>query len=256
MPAVRTPAGIQGLARELMSAAGDRQKADVAQAERYFLRIAELDYASHLLKRFDRCQMRELMRDLSRSLPTLNRAVFRETNLNRLASVASDLGVKLRVENLPGLGIRGFYVNDSAFSGRPLIALNAANPPVSVAAAFWHEIGHHLTHDVFGKSRGRLNLTFSSSYQEHLDDSEEVLADIVMTLGAYPATTAKRLFGARLSNDAGGMIKLVSKASRHVRSVSGFELTDGGPTKKKLHMVAGMIHIAKLRIALLEGYGV
>ena len=240
-----------------MTAAGDgSQKAGIVQAENYFLKISRLDYASHLAKSFDRSEMREILADLHRSLPELNRAVFRETNLNRLASVADELDVKLRVENLPGLGIRGFYVNDSAFSSQPLVVVNTANPPVTVAAAFWHEIGHHLTHGVFGEPRDRQNLTFSSSYQDHLEDPQELLADVVMTLGAYPAATAKRLFSLKMANNREGLVKLVSKASRYVRSVSGFELSDGGSTKKKLHMVAGMIHVAKLRIALLEGYGI
>jgi hypothetical protein len=251
------PAQPRCLTKELMAAAGDReQKSGAGQAEDYFLKISRLDYASHIAKWFDRSQMHELLGDLRRSLPELNRNVFRETNLNTLASVANQLDVTLRVEKLPGLGIRGFYVNDSAFSARPLIVLNDANPPVTVAAAFWHEIGHHLTQDVFGTGRDRLNLTFTSSYQEHLDDSEELLADIVMTLGAYPASTAKHLFSLRLANSPEGLIKLVSKASCYVRSVSGFELSDGGSMKKKLHMVAGMIHVAKLRKALLEGYGI
>jgi hypothetical protein len=77
-----------------------------------------------------------------------------------------------------------------------------------------------------------------------------------MTLGAYPRTIAKRLFGAKLANSPDGLVKLVSKASQYVRSVSGFELSDGGSMKKKLHMVAGMIHVAKLRVALLERYGI
>jgi len=257
MPSWRMPVQLSGLAHEVLAAAGDPgQNSGATQAEEYFLKISRLDYVSHIAKWLDHSQMRELLGDLRRSLPELNRAVFRETNLNTLASVARDLDVTLRVEALPSLGIRGFYVNDSAFSARPLIVVNAANPPVTVAAAFWHEIGHHLTRDVFGTGRDRLNLTFTSSYQEHLEDSEELLADIVMTLGAYPLSTAKRLFSLKLANSPEGLVKLVSKASRYVRSVSGFELSHGGPMKKKLHMVAGMIHVAKLRKALLEGYGI
>lgn len=258
MSALRT--AMQGLTQNLMVAAGDRgQKKGADQAEKYFSEIAQLDYASKIGQRFDRSQIRELLADLRRSLPALNRNVFRETNLTRLTSAASELGVTLRAEALPGegLGIRGFYLNDSAFSSRPLIVVNAANPPLTVAAAFWHEIGHHLTYDIFGAGSGRLNLTFSSSYQDHLDDPKELLADIVMTLAAYPAATAKRLFGAsKLKNDPQGLVDLVAKASNHVRAVSGFGVSKGGPLKKKLHMLASMIHIARLRAALLEGYGI
>jgi hypothetical protein len=257
MSAWKMPIQSHNLTRELMAAAGDAcQKSRVAQAEQYFFNLSRQDYASHLAKNFDRSQIRELLADLRRSLPTLNRDVFRETQLNRLVSVGNELDVTVRVENLPAPGLRGFYVNDSAFSARPLIVLNGANSAVAVAAAFWHEIGHHLTHEIFGRSQERLNLTFLSSYENHLKDLDELLADIVMTLAAYPARTAKRLFAAKPKNDPKGSVSLVSKASGHLRSVSGFELAEGGPTKKKLHTVAGMIHLAKLRIALLEEYDI
>ena len=259
MPALRTPVRHSGLTRKLLAAAGDRgQKTGFGQAGGYFARISNLDYGSRLTKRFDRGQMKELLADLRRSLPELNRNVFRETNIARLTSVASDFGVTLRVQPLPGqgLGVRGFYLNDSAFSARPLIVLNAANPPLTVAAAFWHEIGHHLTQEIYGKSPDPMYLNISGGSEAHLDDPRELLADIVMTLGAYPASTAKYLFGvAKPPNDSEGLVKLVSKASGHVKSVSGFEVSAGGPLKKKLQMVASMIHIARLRIALLQEYG-
>ena len=255
---LRGPERDHGLVHELLVAVGDRRpKIGLAQADDCFSGISRLNYTSSLAKTFDRKQIQGLLADLRCSLPALNRSLFRETNLTRLASVAKELGVTLRIEKAQDVEIRGFYLNDSALSARPLIVLNAANPSVTVAAAFWHEIGHHLTHGIFGAPRDRLNLTFASTCQDNLNDPEELLADIVMTLCAYPAAIARRTFGtAGLTNNPRGLVKLVEKASAHVRSISGFQLSDAGPVKKKLKMMASMIHIAKLRIALLEGYGI
>jgi len=241
-----------------MAAAGDaRHGGRVARAEKYFADLSGQDYATHLGQCFDRSEMSDLMAQLRRSLPNLNRNLFGETNPRRLVALAKELGATLQLQNLPSPALRGFYVNDSAFSTRPLIVVNASHPPLGVAAAFWHEIGHHLTHDIFGRGRDRTKLNFSSSYQDHLDRPEELVADIVTTLGAYPAPTAKRLFGKATGiNSSRGSVRLVSKASRHIRSLSGLEVSQGGSLKNKLHMVAGMIHLAKLRIALREGYGI
>ena len=83
----------------------------------------------------------------------------------------------------------------SAFEA-PLICLNMANHPVGVAAAFWHEMGHHLTHDLFGPERTKIALSFTTNYQAHLDQPEEIAADLVMVMGCYPRRAAEGLFKA------------------------------------------------------------
>ena len=249
----------RGLAREFMAAAGytGGGVTGAAGADKDFSDLSTLNYVPRLARLFDPAQMSELMRELRRSLPDLNRNLFGETNPARLGAIAKELGVTFELQRLPALALRGFYVGDSTLSARPLIVVNAAYPKVGVAAAFWHEIGHHLTHDIFGKRRDHLQLSVASSHRDHLEQPEELAADLVTTLGAYPAATAKRLFShLKGINNSHGSIQLVSKANGHLRLASGLEVSQTDSLKKKLHIVAGMIHIAKLRIALLEGYGI
>ena len=58
-----------------------------------------------------------------------------------------------RFEGSAGHSLRGFYVDDKRILERPSIWVNVAREPVGVAAAFWHEVGHHLTRRIFVERR-------------------------------------------------------------------------------------------------------
>jgi hypothetical protein len=100
-------------------------------------------------------------------VPPLNQDVFAETNLRRLAAIAADFGAALQPRSFDGPESRslwGLYVNDRTALRRQLICVNMANHPVAVAAAFWHEIGYHLTREIFDGHHERLNLKFAVNY--------------------------------------------------------------------------------------------
>ncbi|HVN27511.1 MAG TPA: hypothetical protein VMT64_03450, partial [Candidatus Binataceae bacterium] len=153
-----------GLMGEILAAAGvSDAETNANKADQYFLELSRLDYASRLSRKFDRGQIRGLMGELTRRLPALNHRVFSETNLGRLGTSASELGAELQpraFEGSEGTTLRGFYVNDVSVISRPLIVVNTANDPVCVAATFWHEVGHHLTQEIFGRKSGRMRLNF------------------------------------------------------------------------------------------------
>jgi hypothetical protein len=252
---------LHGLIREVLkSSKSGAAELKVRDTARYLASFSQLDYAAALQARFGRQLFRGVMSELRRLLPTLNREVFRGNDLRRLAKVAASFGAVLDAGSFAGpqgRTLRGFYVNDRTVLKRPLICLNTAGHPVGVIAAFWHEIGHHLTREIFGCHDGRLNLSFTSNYQDHLENPEETIADAVMVLAAYPNAVARRLYGGSEREKANRQVGLLaSRALGHLRSAVGFEFRTYAPDHENLHILAGTIHLAKLRQAMLEEYGV
>ena len=130
-----------------------------------------------------------MLKEVRRTLPTLNREVYRITAIGRLARIAADLGVVLQTRAFTGsdgAAFRGFYVNGAEVLKRPLIWVNTAAPPAAAAAAFWHEIGHHLTNRLWSTRQPPVSLSFGSNYRDHLADPKEIAADMVRVLGGYP----------------------------------------------------------------------
>ena len=242
----------------LKSAAPDSSKLAAGRVQKQFQSAARQDYAPQLRALFDRREMRELFADFRSALPALNVDVFRIREPRRLAAVAADLGARFRASRFEGEGksLRGFYVDDPDVSKGPLICVNTACHPVAVASAFWHELGHHLTSRTFDVSHPvELQLSFSSTYEDHLGNPLEIAADILSALAVYPRPVAQRLFrGFGESGGAPNIESLVLKARAHLRSVSGFDFKRGVPATENLQYLAGMIHFIRLRWALLAEY--
>jgi hypothetical protein len=184
--------------REILESA-DRQvtQPTVHEAQKYFDSFSRKDYATAIRKHYDRGQLRKLLAEMQRMLPALNQQVFRTTDPRRLGKIASDLGVMLHVDRFDGFegrSLRGFYLDDTELLNRPSIWVNTANHPVGVAAAFWHEEGHHLTKQISDSDDHRVQYSFKSNHQNHLADASEIAADMVMVLACYPKAAAKTLF--------------------------------------------------------------
>ncbi len=242
----------------ILNVASAGRKPTLRSAKNYFRSFSRQDYATAVGKHFDRPQLLEILREMRTGLPTLNQEVFSITDPRRLASIATGLGAVLRTnafEGSHGPSLRGFYVEDCGLLKQPLIWVNTATHPVGLAAAFWHEIGHHLTRRTFDHRAQPVSLLFSTNYQDHVTDPQEIAADMLMVLACYPKPAAKRLFcdskGQVLRHDAN---QLVSKARPYVRSVTGFDFDSRISAKENLHRLAGMIHVAKLRSVLLSEY--
>lgn len=250
------------LIREILSSAGsDSSKAAASRVQRQFRSAASQDYRPPLKALFDRRQMRELFADFQSALPALNTDIFRIQEPRRLAAVAAELGARFRAkrfEGEEGKSLRGFYVGDPDVSKRPLICVNTAYHPMAVAAAFWHELGHHLTSRTFDISHSvQLQLSISSIYQDHLSDPLEIAADMMSALAAYPRPTAQRLFqGFVETGEAPSVENLVLKARAHLRSVAGFDLQPRVSASENLQYLAGMMHFIRLRWVLFSEYGI
>lgn len=246
------------LIREILES-GKRspQKLTASHVQEQFHRASRQDYARRLRAFFDRRQMRDLLADFRKALPTLNAEVFRIRELRRLGKVAAQLGVRFqaqRFEGEDGSSLRGFYVDDRSISKGPLICVNTANHPVAVASAFWHELGHHLTDHAFDVSHPA-QLSFSSSYEDHLENPLEIAADMVSALAVYPKPAARQLFGGFVnSGKAPDIDDLVSTARTHLRTVAAYDFQSHAPATETLRYLAGMIHFIRLRWVLFSEY--
>ncbi len=249
----------KSLVDELVNSSNS-QNVSIREATTILSSVSNRDYAASLRKLFDISHLRSLASQLARFLPGLNEQVFGVTDLGCLERMARNFGVMLRtnyVASSDGRRLRGYYLNDRTVLKTPLIWLNSANHPVGVAATFWHEMGHHLTHEIFGSRHSAAALPFATDYLEHLERPEEIAADLVMALGCYPREAAEAVF--RQSTQRRAQWNFETSATRvrsYVKSVTGFDFSADDSARTNLYRLAGMIHVAKLRLALLREYSI
>lgn len=261
MTSSRAKESLEELIREVLThSKSERAEIEHGRVGRHFSAVSRLDYSAAILSQFDQHQLRQVVSELRHLLPTLNEHIFAETDPARLAKTAASFGVLLRYGSFDGPEgdtLRGFYLNDDVMIRQPIIFLNVAHDRVSAAAAFWHEMGHHLTDEIFGGRSELPNLLSTADYHKHLMDPKEILADVVLALAGYPKTAARRMFrgskGARSNQE---IALLVSKVTHYVRSIADFDLQLRTSQSERLNVLVGMIHLAKLRSTLLNEYGI
>ncbi|HXN86747.1 MAG TPA: hypothetical protein VN867_11785 [Candidatus Binataceae bacterium] len=260
------------------NAAGSRELAAWQHPQRDIRRLARRDYAPSLRKRLGRNELRDVLRAARRVFPELNRdhspwlinQWVGEAQPIWLANLFSSISEKLGVhfQSTPfrgpeGLALRGFFVNrHQASLKRPLIYVNTAHHPVAAAATFFHEVGHFLAAELFVDTDEGVHFFFDADYASHLDDLEELTADIVLSLIAYPAPVAKKIFNTPWKWDALANLnpltdEVFAQVGEHFRVRFGVILSSADlPPRRKLNYLAGMIHFAKLRGTLLAEYGI
>jgi hypothetical protein len=220
------------------------------------------DYGLALRAILSKSEVREISAEGKRKAwPHLNEDAVRLGSMSEFAERASSLGADFRVAKMTwpsGLAVFGFYLGkDSGLEKRPLICLNGAHHPAALAAAFLHEVGHHVTADLFSTRNDMVQLSRQTGYEAHLGDARELAADVLVSLGTYPRNMAARLF------DAAPVRKTVAERSESPAARKavlglarryGLEL-ENLPIQKRLQYQAGLIHFTRLRQALLEEYG-
>ena len=193
--------------------------------------------------------------------PHLNREPLRLVTPREFTRLWSSLGIDFRLANLggpQGLALMGFYAGKVGPSRRPLIYVNTAHHPAAVGVAFSHEMGHHLTAKLFSSQKEHAHYLTYTSYEEHLDDQAELAADCLVSLGAFPGDIARKMF--KSENGPSARAKpdepVFTRVSNYVQCRYGFNLDARLPAHKKLPYLAGMIHYANLRRALLNEYDI
>jgi len=259
---------IVGLTADIVKTAdaalNDREPAPAATSDE-ITRLWGQDYGNALRTHLSRAEIREIMREAKRTAwPRLNDEAVRLGSIKEFAERASALGADFRIAKMPwpsGLALFGFYLGkDSGLEKRPLICLNGAHHPAAIGTAFLHEVGHHVTAELFATRDEPIQLSRQTGYEAHLNDPRELAADVLVSLGVYPRKMAERLFDPasvrRNSGSADQQIEsqdlskvVVSTARRYGADLLSL------PPKKRLQYQAGLIHFTKLREALLDEYG-
>ncbi|HEY6299075.1 MAG TPA: hypothetical protein VIW95_05470 [Candidatus Binatus sp.] len=168
-----------------------------------------------------------------------------------------------KLQGAEGLALLGFYVREMGSSRLPLICVNTAHHPAAIGAAFSHEMGHHLVGRLFDSFKPHAQLLTYTAYGEHLHDPEELAPDVLVSLGVFPGTIARKIF---LKPRKANRSKSVASAElpdsvstsvlKYFKGRFGLSFGRRLPSAKKLQYLAGVIHFAKLRRALLTEYDI
>jgi hypothetical protein len=262
--------GIARLVRRILAEApakGVKELKAWKEPEHEIRRLFEPDYSQSLRDKFGPGEVKDLVGLASSIWPNFNRNPMGPPSM-RLFAETSEL-LRLHFSSAPyrrggGFAVRGFYINKTPEAlGKPLIYVNSAHHLVAIGTAFCHEVGHHLSADMFRDSSEddkEVRLFFGAEYSAHVEDPVELAADVLVSLAAYPKPLAKQIFLGSSAKDGtviplgvrGG--KAFAAVREHVRTRYGFDFTAVLPPTQKLHYLTGMIHYARLREALLAEY--
>ncbi len=223
-------------------------------------KLAQTDYGESLRRELTVEEVRELVSRATDIWPQFNRAIIGPPSEKVLSRTAGALQLHLKSAPYNSLALYGFYVDPSQTAlHKPLIYVNSAHHQLAIGTAFCHEVGHHFCSEISKPKSGGLRFSFGAAYREHLHDHGELAADIIVSLAGYPQETARALLPAikpkdssqKRFNDA-----VFSAIRTHLKKSYGFDFSSKLLPGQNLQYLAGMIHYAKLRIALLQEYGI
>ncbi len=224
-------------------------------------RLSARDYAASLRSQLTFAQITELVDKATDVWPQFNHKVLGPPSRQFFARAADALHLNVKAARYTSLALYGFYVDGSRTAmAKPLIFVNSAHHALAIGTAFCHEVGHHFR---AGSGRGKSNevrFYFDAAYNDHLDDPGELAADVIVALGGYPQTAANRIFTRKRRRQiarAGGIDRsVIGRIRSHLETSYGFDFSRTLSPDQNLQYLAGMIHYAKLRAALLEEYDI
>jgi len=258
-------AALRGIAQHILASAklSPTQRAFWRQPLRDLEKLLKRDYSKALRKHVGRAEVLRLTKSASKLWPGLNREKLPVPTKADFAAISGQLSLNLSIRKCrerDGMALRGFYVRSieeiaKARQKGGLIYLNTAHHPAAVGATFCHEIGHHLALNVLpGADDRQVHYFFDAAYSSHLDDPVELTADILVSLAAYPKSAARKMFNSEIAaiHEVSGrnLVRLLEYLK------SGWGIDFEGPRQPRHHLIylAGMVHYAKLRRALLTEY--
>jgi hypothetical protein len=255
------------LATEVMKASKGSQAAIASRSASAEIRSLErYDYARPLRRSLGRSEVREIIAEARSNVwPRLNDESVRLVSPTEFTRLWAGLGVQFQLAKLSGaegVALLGFYVREMGGSRLPLICVNTAHHPAAIGAAFSHEMGHHLIGQLFDSRKGHAQLLTYTAYGEHLNDPEELAADVLVSLGVFPEATARRIFlqpykGSQSKSATAELPDSVSTTVlKYFKGRFGLSFGAHLPSAKKLQYLAAVVHFAKLRRALLTEYDI
>jgi len=268
--ATMTDATIHGLISEILSGAGSAGRKPTSRlvtAASEVETLAREDYGTPVRKIFNACEIQELLAEARRmAWPHLNEESIRLVTPEEFTRHWSPLGVDFKLTDMSsvargGLSILGFYIHRPPGTRKPLICVNTAHHRAAVGAAFAHEMGHHVAAEVFGPEPGPLPLLYTG-YRDHLKDSRELAADVLVSFGIFPRKTALRTFRKR-STPRERREELAQDREFNLGEILEYYVSKYGlsvdaklSSGQNIQYLAGMLHYAKLRVALLDRYDI
>jgi len=230
------------------------------------LSLEQHDYTRPLRRALARSEVREIV-DEARSAvwPRLNHESVKLVSPAKFTRHWSGLGVQFQLAKLngaDGVALLGFYVREMGRSRLPLICVNTAHHPAAIGAAFCHEMGHHLVGRLFDSSENHAQMLTMTAYGEHLNDPEELAADVLVCIGMYPEAAARKIFltphKGRPPKSAPAELpdSVATTVLEFMQSRFGLNFGPQMASTKGLQYLAAVIHFAKLRRALLTEYDI
>lgn len=218
-------------------------------------RLWSRDYRVALRSTLSRAEVREIISlGKRKAWPRLNEVADGIGSMSEYSERASNLGADFRFIKMPwesGLEVLGFYLgSDTVTIKRPLICLNRAHHPVVVATAFAHEVGHHVTADLFSVPSESVRLARLAGIEAHLSEPRELAADVLVSLRSLPHDVAEKWFDAvstRKIDSIATILRRVRRIGLHLESL---------PVRRRHQYQALLIHFVKLRQALLQEYDI
>jgi len=267
-PRVSAKARVEALVSELLRGASGRRGRSALAAwrkpEEDLKRLFARNYVRDLRRLLGYRELLALIAKASEIWPRLNRESVNIPQPARMAEMAAVMHLHFKAapyRGPEGLALRGFYVDHGQnLLKRPLVYVNTAHHPVAVVTTFCHEIGHHMASDIFRGAGELVHLFVDADYAAHLDDSTELAADVIVALAAYPEPLARKIFGCQtplsgLVAQAGALgDEQLEQVRERVEGHFGVNFKSMKSAPQKLRYLAGMIHFAKLRWALLEEF--
>lgn len=226
--------------------------------------IIRRDYVRTLRRHLAYQGVKSLILACGRIFANFNRQSIEMLTVERFHEIAAELSVEvcaLPYSNPGGLALRGFYAPTAAWRlQRPLIYVNTAHHPLAAMTTFLHELGHHLACDLWGLPQRDVHL-FDTDYRAHLRMPHELGADIVVSIAGYPKPLARRLFPMGWNHGLVAQARDLGDATiqdihKHLGGAYGFNIVNCASREQALHYLAGMIHYAKLRWALLGEFDI
>lgn len=258
-------AALRGIAQHILVSArlSPEQRAFWRQPMRDLEKLLRRDYNKALRKHVGRPEVLALVALASRLWPGLNREKLPVPSKADFSAISKQLSLNLSIRKCrerDGMALRGFYVRaiEEIVKARQkggLIYLNTAHHPAAVGATFCHEIGHHLALNLFHHADERpVHFFFDAAYSSHLDDPIELTADVLVSLAAYPKSAARKMFGSEVAAIHEVSARNLDRLLDYLKSGWGIDFE--GPRQPGHHLIylAGMVHYAKLRRALLTEY--
>jgi hypothetical protein len=223
-------------------------------------KLAQMDYGDSLRRQLTVGEVKELVSRATDIWPQFNQAIIGPPSEKVLSRTAGALRLHLKSAPYTSLALYGFYVDPSQTSlQKPLIYVNSAHHELAIGTAFCHEVGHHFCNEISRPKATGLRFYFDAAYGEHLRDRGELAADIIVSLAGYPQQAAEAMLPATKPKRGArnGLNDAVFSAIRsHLKKSYGFDFSSKLLPGQNLQYLAGMIHYAKLRMALLQEYGI